>query len=109
MVTLTFEFHVPNGTSFETPLVSGALDTNRDGRYSELSEGIVFARVNDKTWRGSIANVAPPLADMSYMIHYTVGPNVAWTLRVFDDQNVLRGGSHGVSMLPSDFDGGILA
>ena len=109
MPNVTFEFTLPGGTTFPFVLISGALDTNRDGLYDTTTESIAFARVSATMWRGLITNVAPPLTDMTYVVHYTIGPNVNWRLRIFDDAGALRGGAQGTSTFASELTGGVLS
>ena len=109
MPTLTFEFTLPAGTTYPFVLVAGALDANRDGQYDTATESIAFVRINTNTWRGQIANVPPPLPGMTYVIQYTIGPNVSWALKVYDDAGALHGGAHGVSVFASELTGGILS
>ena len=108
MFKLTFVFEVKAKPTYPVPLLSGAVDVNRDEKYDTASESLAFERQNATTWRAQ-KDIPLPLAGINYLLHYTIGAGIPWELKVLDEAGVLHGGGRDVSADVSDFYPGVLS
>lgn len=82
--SVQFQFSVGSLPTVKLPLVSGAVDLDRNllpGSPLE-SEKLNFIRAVDKlVWRATIS-VPEPTQGMEFYIQYTIGAPLKWSLRV---------------------------
>lgn len=98
---IVFEFTLPNGPKSPIVIVSGGADANRDGQIENASEVGAFTREPNNMWTRK-QQVVGPTDGMLFAVTFTVGPGVAWNLRISDaNKRTLYTGAN-TTMFPSE-------